>query len=422
MIVSEKVVADLWRRQRNAAFTADDGSLIEVIFPGRPAYGGGCDFTDCVFTRDGVTLVGNTEIHAQQRDWHAHGHDADPHYNSVVLHVVMRSGSNPVRLHNGTIVPTICLEAAIPFPLPVCDYAIAYERHDLSALVENEGYLRFLEKAASIKIARDAGNANHFLLCAMAAALGYSRNVHQFKRLADVLTTDEMTSRYAAAQLLDGRTLPELMASLFGIAGLLPSQRGSVCTDLYSSRLERIWRSTGYSQVLKETDWCFSGVRPNNYPTRRIAALGYLLHRWGDQEIVEAICRLIDAVPLKHGYRWLEPQLIIDNDEYWDCHSDFGIRKSVGSSLLGGQRANDMLVNVILPGVYALSGGLAAKALHLYVSAPGRGENEITRYMKQQLAFTKSLTACQQQGLIRLFRMYCRKRDCLHCPVGSRTY
>ncbi len=409
IMVSEKIVAELWRRQQNIAFAADNGVLIHVIFPGRPSYGGGCDFTDSVFLSDGVTVRGKVEVHSRLQDWYTHGHDNDPRYNEVVLHVVMQFGNSPARLFNGTIVPTICLESVVPSalsPLPVCDYASGYRLQDLVALLENEGYIRFLERASSVQEACTTGDVDRVLLRNVASALGYARNVRQFQRLVDALPPD-------IAHL----SLSELMAVMFGIAGLLPSQRHRCCGDRYSSDMEVIWRSNGYPSVLDAADWCFSGVRPDNYPTRRIAALAHLLKRFGNRGMMEETCRLIDTASLSNGHH-CELQFIVDGDEYWASHIDFGINKSLRSSLLGGQRVRDMLVTVLLPCVYALSRRLSEKALRLYMSYPQHGDNEITRYMQQQFSIQGRLTACRQQGLIRLFKTYCRFRECLRCPVA----
>ena len=45
---------------------------------------------------DGERTAGNVELHRQPSDWRAHGHDADPAYDSVMLHVVAQAdGAGP---------------------------------------------------------------------------------------------------------------------------------------------------------------------------------------------------------------------------------------------------------------------------------------------------------------------------------------
>ena len=411
-MISEKYVADLWRRQRKVTFTADNGALIHVIFPGRPAYGGGCDFTDSVFLNNGITVTGNIEVHSRLRDWYAHGHDNDPRYGDIVLHVVMQHGNCSARLYDGSAVPTISLESAVSSilsPLPVCDYAAGYQPQGMTALLVSEGYGRFLERAKEVEVSCHTIDTDRVLLRNIASALGYSRNVRQFQKLADALPAD-----------IKQLSLSELTAVLFGIAGLLPSQRRRFCKDRYTATIEAIWRSSGYYSILDNGDWCFSGVRPDNRPARRIAAFAYLIHRFNDRGLLKGICRLIDAAPSDNGHRLLERQLVIDGGRYWAAHIDFGAKKRAMSALLGGQRVCDMLMSVLLPSVYALSPRLSEKALHLYMTYPRRGDNEITRYMQGQLSLQSMISGCGQQGIIRLFKRYCRTRDCMHCPVAIR--
>ena len=82
------------------------------------------------------------------------------------------------------------------------------------------------------------------------------------------------------------------------------------------------------------------------------------------------------------------------------------------------------MVNVVLP--FAFSWGelsneakLIENALGLYRNYPRLAENCITRHMTNQLSLKDpcGLTACHQQGLIHIFRNYCREGRCSECPL-----
>ena len=99
------------------------------------------------------------------------------------------------------------------------------------------------------------------------------------------------------------------------------------------------------------------------------------------------------------------------------------------SALLGYSKAGELAANVILP--FAFSWGdltdeakLAENAMDLYVNHPGLAENHITRHMAKQLCLGGPFhfTACHQQGLIHIFKNYCREGRCGDCPlVGSAS-
>ncbi|MDH5365165.1 MAG: hypothetical protein OEW82_08460, partial [Dehalococcoidia bacterium] len=85
-----------------------------------------------------------------------------------------------------------------------------------------------------------------------------------------------------------------------------------------------------------------------------------------------------------------------------------------------------IIINVILPfafsrGEIASEAGLKEKAIELYNHYPKLAENELTLHMARQLCLenTADFTACQQQGLIHIFRNNCREGRCSECPLLS---
>ena len=70
-----------------AILTTTDNRVVEVIDPGLHNRHAGPDFFNSKVKIDGTLWVGNVEIHDKASDWFAHGHDHDPAYDNVVLHV-----------------------------------------------------------------------------------------------------------------------------------------------------------------------------------------------------------------------------------------------------------------------------------------------------------------------------------------------
>ena len=97
---SEKALADLWQRTARlpAPLVAQDGQRFRVLYPGRRSARAGPDFRDAILRGDdGRRVVGDVELHLRAPDWYSHSHHADPNYNGVVLHVVLRPRGRPIR-------------------------------------------------------------------------------------------------------------------------------------------------------------------------------------------------------------------------------------------------------------------------------------------------------------------------------------
>lgn len=91
----ESAHQDVWAAMTGASVPVDGGGAMRVHFPGWRNRSAGPDFRDAVIEADGATLRGDVEVHRDARDWVRHGHDADPRYGNVVLHVVEDAPDNP---------------------------------------------------------------------------------------------------------------------------------------------------------------------------------------------------------------------------------------------------------------------------------------------------------------------------------------
>lgn len=64
------------------------GHSICLKTPGWHNYDAGPDFQNARVEIDGLQWVGNVEIHVHSNDWYKHGHQNDPAYHNIILHVV----------------------------------------------------------------------------------------------------------------------------------------------------------------------------------------------------------------------------------------------------------------------------------------------------------------------------------------------
>src|SRR5439155_356117 len=89
MNLSQEELARLWRDQTfpPEALVTGRGEKLRVIYRGRLGGGTGPDFLDALIAAPGGLLQGDVELHVRSSDFQRHGHQRDPAYAGVVLHV-----------------------------------------------------------------------------------------------------------------------------------------------------------------------------------------------------------------------------------------------------------------------------------------------------------------------------------------------
>jgi hypothetical protein len=427
----EKQAALIWQQVVGKELTSLEDELVSVIYPGRTNGDNGPDFRDAVIANESHLTKGDVEVHVKSSDWYSHEHYADAAYNNVILHVVMWHDCNSATLlQSGKPVPVLCLAKALrhqayllPYTLPCFQILDHVDRQTLEKLLNTAGEERFKQKAMHFQAAilrfAQKEEAEQVLFRGIMRALGYAKNTKPFEDLADRMPLNSIESREGLA--------PK-QALLLGTAGLLPSQRrqGKFAREKEVQELEQIWQSAGKKvKTMKESDWTFSHIYPNNSPVRRIVAQSYLLERYSEGKLLAGILQLVKEAPLPNGHHALENGLTVAGDGYWRNHFDFDVRSNTKiSALLGNSKAREIIVNVILP--FAFSWGeladeakLTENAIELYRNYPRLADNCITRHMTKQLCLKEpaDFTACHQQGLIHVFRNYCREGRCSECPL-----
>lgn len=431
--VPEAFVAWLWaHRQIVSPFPLQDGRLVRVIYPGRRAGSWGPDFHGALLDLDGRIERGDVEVHVRPRDWHVHGHGADPAYANTILHVFFTSeAAFPAVRTDGVTVPGVALETALVEPL---DALLArFELHlaspeplscrtpeEAAAVLERAGMARFAAKAARFEADFSVVDPPQALWTGLFEALGYSANVRPFRRLADRVPHAD-----ASTAATVGRR--QLTAILLGEAGLLPHQRGSFALDDYADELERCWQACNRYGPIAPLEWRIVGVRPGNGPVRRVVAAAALLAEERDAPLHTRVLGALAELPPERAPAALRSFVQCRGDEYWQSHTDLGRALRRPAALVGPDRAADIVVNVLLPWAAALGAraeepALTAAAEAVYRKHPRLGSNEITRHMANQVvgpaARSVIRTACLQQGLIHIYRGWCDARDCAACPAG----
>ena len=118
--IDERLLARIWRGQwiEPSRLETADGRRLQVVFPGRANGDSGPDFQGAIVAlEEGRLLEGDVELHVWSRDWITHGHQRDPAYNGVVLHVTWMADTLWTRREDGVEVATVPLKGHLSLPV-----------------------------------------------------------------------------------------------------------------------------------------------------------------------------------------------------------------------------------------------------------------------------------------------------------------
>ena len=112
--VPETLLQKIWmRRDFNIdKLITTDGKPLKIIRAGQWNLQEGPDFLNAEIEVAGSCLIGDIEIHFHLRDWNHHGHNTNPQFNNVVLHVVLFEpdpSEIPVSTADGRMIHTTVL-------------------------------------------------------------------------------------------------------------------------------------------------------------------------------------------------------------------------------------------------------------------------------------------------------------------------
>ena len=260
--IDEAFVQKLWNEKRffDTQMEAIDRRTIRVLKPGIWNHNEGPDFMHAEIEIDGRLQIGDVEIHVRSSEWYAHKHHLNSRYNRVILHAVFFNDdfNLRMRLQNGKRIPTlellkwIAVDTGDLYDDPEDTTAEGLCRvtgkplnmEVLKGVFESLGRERFLEKVESMRLLRTRLDFEQLLYEGIMEALGYARNSKAMRELAQHVPFADLAQK---SEL-------EIQAILFGVAGLLPSQREkplpiAVTNDPSIVALEEAWRASAYAEL-----------------------------------------------------------------------------------------------------------------------------------------------------------------------------
>jgi hypothetical protein len=437
----EKLLQAVWqhqRLQRDQLKTAD-GKNVRVLHPGFASAEGGPDFRGAVLQFENEPPVsGDVEIDLVPAGWHAHGHDQNPSFKNVILHVVWEEVQSPKS--NAQSRP-IMLALKNSLDAPITELALALENESglpaalrgqcssplrelpepqLAEILHAAANVRFQNKAAAMLARAKNSGWEQALWENLFRALGYKNNIWPMQNLAE---SKARWSRGATSAF-------EIQARLLGVSGLLPNEltHAQKCSDTFLRRAWDVWwrdRDEFETCILPRELWKFHGLRPANHPQRRLALAAHWLasenlvskiEAWGAAELPEK--KLADS---------LHEIFQVEHDEFWSWHWSFKSARLVKPlPLLGAARVTDLAVNVVLPWLWirAKEGGnekFQREVETRFFAWPAAEDNSVLKLARQRLLGTSSArvlsSAAQQQGLMQIVRDFCEHSNaiCADC-------
>ena len=380
----------------------------------------GPDFFNAKIRINGQLWAGNVEIHLKSSDWYGHGHEKDPNYDNVILHVVWEDDLVVIRKDH-TEIPTLELRNYISKDL-LTAYQNLFDGKQKTfincerslALVDTFILDNWLERLFFERLERKNGlvtelllryknDWEHVLFALLLRNFGSKINGAAFLDLAHAL--DFSTVRKLCSNVL------HMECVLFGMLHMLEDD---AILDAYYFELKK-----EYAHLKKKFDLSGAGVRkpeffklrPSNFPTVRLSQFAnlYATHQNFFREVIEA-----------SSLEKLYSLFAVSVSPYWTDHYVFGKSSKRTPKKLTRRFVDLLIVNTILPlkFCYARSRGREdGEAVLSIITAIKKEENNVIANFGRHGAMVEN--AMGSQALLQLYAEYCSKNKCLQCAVGS---
>ncbi len=411
----------LWRCQKFNVidFYSTNGDPIQVVKTGiHNQDASGPDFFNAQIRIDQQLWAGNIEVHIKSSDWYVHHHETNKAYDNVILHVVWEHDTDVFRKDNSGIT-TLELKQYVNKEVLDSYYKLFSKHqkwinceshfHEVDDFIVNNWLERlFFErlerksKEIEILLKQSANDWEAVLFKMLTKNFGLKLNGDAFLSVANAI--DFSIFRKHQNNLL------QLEALLFGQSGLLDID----VEEVYVSELQNEYKFLANKYQLSSIGVLpiqFFRLRPNNFPTIRLAQLASLYHK--EQSLFS---KIINAKNVNDLYELFK----VTASPFWETHYTFLKLSKKSKKQLTKSFTDLLIINTIVPLKFC------------YATYSGNYENEILVAIMKQLQSEKnsiidkfnalkpiSNSAFCSQALLQLKNNYCTKNKCLDCAIGN---
>ena len=378
----------------------------------------GPDFSNAHLEIDNQLWVGNVEIHIKSSDWYLHKHEEDVNYDAVILHVVWEHDVD-IFMKNSKPLPTLELNKFVNESLLKNYNSLIYQKQNwipcenqitsiddflLNNWLERLYFDRLERKSQIIKEflqhTRYDFEATAFLL--LAKNFGLKINGDAFLQMAKSIDFSVVRKVRSDEQ--------QLMALFFGQAGFLEED----IQDTYHKNLKDNYVYLKHKYRLKPISrnlFQFFKMRPNNFPTIRLAQLVALYFKHQN---------LFSKLMITDHKEQFYQLFSITIHDFWKSHYTFEKSSKKAQKKLTKSFIDLILINTIIPlkFVYQKNKGDLKDEIFLNLIRQVTSEKNsvISKFSKMKVL---SKNALESQSLLELKNNYCTKKRCLDCAIGN---
>lgn len=372
--MEEKYLHLVWEMKRlpSNELTTVEGVQIQILSFGiRNDDLAGPDFFYGKVSYDGITHFGMIEIHVKSSDWYRHGHQMDPRYNNVILHVVYEF-DKPV-MQNGVEIPTL----------------------ELKPFIDEKHYFKFQQgrlEALPILCRNQLNTIPSIYLESMKSKALVNKLSEKIEHITSEVGNDPIDVLYALITLAFGTGRNK--NGFERVLQSMPRERA-----FHAGKLrKREYASEAYA-TLKEykntSEWNYKGLRPQGAPETRLEQLIHTLDSLN-------LNQLGSIKPIKY--------MVNECIGFVQCLDLTPFMK------------DQLFINALVP--FLWSKGVQLKnerykelAIELLEKIRAEDNKVIRQWKKQGLQVE---TAYDSQALLALFRYHCSRKKCLSCEVGMK--
>ena len=391
-----------------------DGEELTIIENGTHNQHAGPDFSNAKIKIGKIIFAGNIEIHQLSTDFEKHKHQFDKAYKNVILHVVYQHDKNIAQQ-----IPTLELKGIIPTHI-IRNYetllksnsqiACVMSIQNVSTLLWEQVYNRMAlerleRKVALVESVLKTNNSNweETFYQLLAKNFGMKVNAEAFFELAKSIPMQVLAKQKYS--------LIQLEALLLGQSGLL----NEIFSDAYAVQLQKEFQFLEHKfslQPIPANYWKMARMRPQNFPTLRIAQFASLIFQ--SSHLLSKVLECSSIKDLKQLF-----QVVPSN--YWQQHFKLDLQSVKSKKKIGDSTIDNFIINTIVPIVFAY-GKIRQeeifqdKAIDWLTAIAAEKNNIISSWKELNI---KPENAFQSQALIELKNEFCEKKNCLNCLIGQ---
>ncbi|RNL56607.1 DUF2851 family protein [Pedobacter jejuensis] len=396
------------------------GEELKITHQGFLNKNAGPDFNNAKIQIAETVWAGNVEIHLKSSDWLKHNHQNDASYENVILHVVYENDTEITRI-DGSVLPVLELKNRVAadlihkyehlfltltdFP---CVAQIQYvDKIIIDSFLSRTVVERFEQKTATVLncLNRLKGNWDETFYWFLARNFGFKVNALPFELFAKTIP-QQIYAKHKDNAL-------QIEALVFGSAGFLKDN----FEEEYPKKLKQEFQFLQKKYSIKPLEvsmWKFMRMRPQNFPTIRLAQFAALIVK--SNHLFSNILEIKDTATLRELFENLPI------NSYWETHYHFKKEATSVSIQIGKASVDNILLNTIALFLFAYGKHTGtqyyiSRAIKLLESLPAE-ENAITTKFTQ--AGVKMDNAFTSQGILQLKNHYCDAKKCLSCGIGIK--